>query len=194
MNVSKGKIAIIAAAAVGLLLIILPDGQRWRFTLEPAKVGGKILANAGFIPAAEVEAKLRVGDKDFKVLDLRNESSRRKGTIRGSEHVPLMMLMSKYYVPRNLDKKTTYALMCSDGTQSIQTWMVLQSAGYKAFAIQGGFEGWLAAVKDINLYENISADELKARAGSGGTAEHAPAHRAKKKIKAKAAPAEEEGC
>jgi len=194
MNLSKGKIAIIAAVVIGLFLVLLPDGQRWRFTVEPAKMGDKILANEGFISVAEIEKQLKAGDKNLKVLDIRDESARRKGTIKGSEHVPLMMLMSKYYVPRNLDKKKTYALLCSDGTQSIQTWMVLQSAGYNVFAVRGGFKGWLAAVKDISLYENISAEELKARGGSPGAADHKPVRRAKKKIKAIAAPVEDEGC
>lgn len=42
MNLSKkAKTGIIAAAAVALLLLLLPDGQRWKFTIEPAKVGKK---------------------------------------------------------------------------------------------------------------------------------------------------------
>lgn len=137
---------------------------------------------------------IKSGAKSIKILDIRNKSEREKGTIKGSEHVPLMMLMSKYYTSRNLDKKSTYILMCSNGTQSIQTWLLLHTAGYNTYAIKDGFKGWVAAVKNISLYENITAAELKKKAASqGGVALQAPGVR-KKAIRAKAAGSEDEGC
>lgn len=195
MNLTKkAKTGIIAAAAIGLLLLLLPDGQKWKFTIEPGKVGKKILSNEGFISAGAVEKMIRTGEKNIKILDIRNTSAREKGTIKGSEHVPLMMLMSKYYIEKNLDKKNTYILMCSNGTQSIQTWLLLNTSGYNTYAIKDGFKGWVAAVKDISLYENITAAELKRKAAAqGGVVVKAPV-KAKRVIRAKPAVEEEEGC
>lgn len=78
---------------------------------------------------------------DITIIDIRNVQSYNNNHIPTSKNIPSQILLgnpSKY-----LDKNETYYLYCQRGITSIKVCSLLNTLGYKAINVNGGYESWI---------------------------------------------------
>ena len=74
-----------------------------------------------------------------RLVDVREANSYRKGHIPGAVSIPYSEEQS--YVLK-FQKKGTIVLCCDRGNLSMQATMRLRRAGYPAYSLAGGYEGY----------------------------------------------------
>ena len=74
-----------------------------------------------------------------RLVDVREAESYRKGHIQGAVSIPYSEERS--YVLK-FQKKGTIVLCCDRGNLSMQATMRLRKAGYSAYSLAGGYEGY----------------------------------------------------
>ncbi len=91
--------------------------------------------------AAEVRNQLHAGEKDFIVLDVREEKEVKERRIPGSTWVPLDQLENRL---QNLDPRKEVAVHCHSGVRSYKAVLKLKHAGFENVKnIDGGLLGWI---------------------------------------------------
>lgn len=81
------------------------------------------------------------GDLDFLVLDVSKESYKKKGSLKGSIHIPLEQIEKRYH---EIQSRTTPILVISEqGLRSIQACELMVKKGYfNVNNISGGHQFW----------------------------------------------------
>lgn len=78
------------------------------------------------------------------LIDVRNDTLREKGFIRGSKHLPLADI-NQGTTPASQPEQTII-LYCQKGISSVNAARLLQEKGFSnVHSMQGGYEGWLEA-------------------------------------------------
>lgn len=94
------------------------------------------------LPPTLVKERLDTQEKDFIVLDVRENSEFVSGHIAGAKHIPLGQLTSKM---DRLPKDKEVICVCRSGARSGRAARQLSRAGYKVSNIKGGMMAWSAA-------------------------------------------------
>ncbi|EFW91543.1 beta-lactamase domain protein [Haladaptatus paucihalophilus DX253] len=100
------------------------------------------------ISPTEVAARLRDGDEDLYVLDVRNEDEYEEWNIDGSHNVPVYDQLSggnTLGLEHSLDdvpEDAEVATVCVAGVVSQRAAQVLRNNGYDAKSMRGGMRGW----------------------------------------------------
>ncbi len=90
--------------------------------------------------AAEVQKKLAAGQRDFIVLDVRDEKEVKEKRIGGSTWVPLEQLGKNL---DKLDKGKEMAVHCRSGVRSYKAYLKLKQAGFENIKnVDGGLLCW----------------------------------------------------
>lgn len=87
-----------------------------------------------------IDIKKRLdNDKNFKIIDVREEWEYNIGIIDGSVKIPLSRLTQEYL---NLDKSKDYGVICHSGVRSLQAGSFLSSLGFSVLNVEGGIDKW----------------------------------------------------
>jgi rhodanese-related sulfurtransferase len=78
-------------------------------------------------------------EKDFKIIDVRENWEHEIGVIEHSIKMPLSRLVEDY---KSLNQSTEYGVICHSGVRSLQGGSFLQSKGFKVFNVEGGIDKW----------------------------------------------------
>ena len=78
-------------------------------------------------------------EKDFKIIDVRENWEHEIGAIKNSIKMPLSRLVEDC---ASLDQSIEYGVICHSGVRSLQGAAFLQSKGFKVFNIEGGIDKW----------------------------------------------------
>jgi len=98
------------------------------------------------LSAQDLAMALEKGE-DLIVLDIRPPDHYNGGHIKGSLHIPLIMLMDKMdKIPQ--DKKI--AVVCALDTNSAFAVAILQMYGFDAWIVEGGVPGWVRLGKTLS--------------------------------------------
>lgn len=89
------------------------------------------------ITSAEVQNRL--SKKEFKVLDVREVSEVADGKIPNALHIPLGLLEFRM---NELEKHSTYVVVCRSGGRSARAVQFLEYYGYDVINMQGGMMSW----------------------------------------------------
>lgn len=95
------------------------------------------------ISAAEVEQRLEKGEQ-LRLIDVRETSEVAEGHIPGAINIPLGLLEFRIH---ELDKKTSYIIVCRSGGRSGKATEYLTSFGYDAVNMIGGMLEWQGKIK-----------------------------------------------
>ena len=90
--------------------------------------------------------RLEAGDKSFIVLDVREESEWKEGSVPSARHVPFHDLV-KYL--DELPSNKPVASICGGGTRSSISSSILQAQGFEPVNIVGGIDAWKAAGYEV---------------------------------------------
>ena len=92
--------------------------------------------------------KLKDINKKLQILDIREDSERRHVSIKGTIHIKISELSSRY---QELDDKKNVFVLCHKGTRSKIVVKWLKSKGYmNCVNVLGGIDAW-AALIDRNI-------------------------------------------
>ena len=97
----------------------------------------------------------RLVDLDFiktiQILDIREDSERKHVSIKGTKHIKLSELASRF---KELDSDTNIFVMCHTGIRSQAAVEWLRSNGFKyAVNVLGGIDAWAALIdRSIRRY------------------------------------------
>ena len=91
----------------------------------------------------EVRSKLEAGES-LHLIDVREIAEVEAGHIPGITHIPLGLLEFRM---NELDKKTSYIMVCRSGGRSGQATAFLESQGYDVTNMSGGMLEWTGEVK-----------------------------------------------
>lgn len=75
----------------------------------------------------------------LKVVDVRESYEVAQGKVPGAIHIALGQLTSKV---DELDKNTTYAVICQSGYRSLMACQFLEQHGYSVLNVMGGMSAW----------------------------------------------------
>ncbi len=89
--------------------------------------------------AAQLKARIDRGDK-LLILDVRQESERKRAHIQGSQFIPLDRLSERCH---ELDKSSEIVVYCHLGGRSARATAFLVQNGYKAVNLEGGITAWI---------------------------------------------------
>ncbi len=89
--------------------------------------------------AGEINNKMK--DRSILLLDVRTESERKAGHIKGSLHIPLNQLNSRAPELKKFKDKEIVCY-CRSGNRSLTAALMLQKNGYNAANLRGGISGW----------------------------------------------------
>jgi rhodanese-related sulfurtransferase len=89
--------------------------------------------------ASEVDTL--VTSRNALLLDVRSDAERRRGTIKGSVHIPLPALRSRM---NELEKHKSKEIVCfcQSGSRSTSAALLLNKNGYTAANLRGGMAEW----------------------------------------------------
>lgn len=95
------------------------------------------------IQAPELARWLEDKEGGFRILDVREYSEIRAGTVPGAEPVPLATVPLRAH---ELQRDETYVLVCRSGARSAQACMFLQQQGFdNVYNLRGGMMAWAAS-------------------------------------------------
>lgn len=77
---------------------------------------------------------------DINLIDIREPSEVRTGTLKGAKNIPMRELLSG--LDEYLDKDKEYYIMCHSGMRSGRVCRGLSKAGYKVINVSGGISAY----------------------------------------------------
>tara|TARA_B100000767_G_C19771075_1_gene540039 strand:- start:372 stop:686 length:315 start_codon:yes stop_codon:yes gene_type:complete len=78
-------------------------------------------------------------EKNFKIIDVRENWEHEIGAIENSIKMPLSNLVEDF---KSLNQSIEYGVICHSGVRSLQGGSYLQSKGFKVFNVEGGIDKW----------------------------------------------------
>jgi rhodanese-related sulfurtransferase len=97
------------------------------------------------MPVQDLAALIKLGAKDFVIVDVRDESEYADGHIPGAINIPVEMFASKSSI---LDKNKRIIAYCNGGGRSNKAYRKLIKLGYKK-RFQSLFTDWKEAGQEI---------------------------------------------
>ncbi|MEL7644663.1 MAG: rhodanese-like domain-containing protein [Anaerolineaceae bacterium] len=118
---------LIAAAAVGLVFLLMPRGD----------------ANNGKLPReVSVQEAAALREEGAFILDVREPNEWEQGHIEGATLIPLGQLLQR---SGELPADQTIVVVCRSGNRSAQGRDILETAGFKSVtSMAGGMNDWQA--------------------------------------------------
>ena len=89
--------------------------------------------------AEEINNKMK--NRSILLLDVRTESERKAGHIKGSLHIPLNQLNSRAAELKKFKDKEIVCY-CRSGNRSLTAALLLHKNGYNTANLKGGISGW----------------------------------------------------
>jgi len=115
----------------------------------------EIEAEADHISALDLGTRIRSGEPDLRVLDLRSEAEFTAFHIPGARNVSLTKLAAE-----RLPRQGTTVLYSEGGTHAAQAWVLLRVQGYgNVFVLRDGIYEWISRVFQPRLAVDASAAE-----------------------------------
>lgn len=93
--------------------------------------------------ASDASAKLKK-ERNIVLLDVRTDTERKQGSIKGSYHIPLTSLSSSQNVLKKF-KDAEIICYCRTGNRSLNAAAKLKKLGFNASNLKGGILRWNAA-------------------------------------------------
>ncbi len=87
------------------------------------------------------EAKRKLNDRSAIFLDVRTQSERNAGSIKGSLHIPLNQLSFRIEELTKFKDKE-FICYCRSGNRSVSAAVLLNKKGFNASNLRSGFTGW----------------------------------------------------
>ena len=144
------KIALIAsdedqleAAMTHLVRIALDTVVGGYVGVVPAAAQGRSMRTIPMIGTDEVAQRLASEDQNWTLLDVRDADERAQSAIKGSRHIYVGELNTRY---RDLDRSKRYTLMCASGMRATVAAGWLASRGFENLDVYLGSMGaWKAS-------------------------------------------------
>jgi rhodanese-related sulfurtransferase len=103
-------------------------------------VGCGASASGSHVKVTAKEAKKLIDENKVTILDVRTQPEFDSGHIAGASVLPVQELASRL---DELNKNTTYLLVCHSGNRSTQAQTILKDAGFKkTYNLIGGVSAW----------------------------------------------------
>ena len=105
------------------------------------------------ISANDLHAMI-LGEKNFQVLDVREDWERQRNSIQPSFHEPLVNIITKSHqdLSLQLDPNKNLVIYCKAGVRSRMACQALESQGFKnLFNLSCGMDGWMQSFPDLTM-------------------------------------------
>ena len=79
--------------------------------------------------------------KNINLIDIRSVEKYNDNHIPGARNIPKVLLVKNYY--NYLNKYEKYYIYCQKGIESSKVCNLLNSLGYHAINVIGGYENWI---------------------------------------------------
>ena len=112
-----------------------------------AALAQRIAAGLDHITAAELAERLIKDQRDFELIDIRDEQDFAVGHIEGARHIPLAGLLSAASL-ESLPAARTVVVYSNGSAHAAQAALLLQLRGRDALALLGGYNYWQAWLHD----------------------------------------------
>ncbi len=193
MRLEGKQIGVLVALILGVIMVMLPAGDNRRYSFEPSELADMIKGNSDQIDPVTLSEWIIEGRRDYLLVDIRAEEKFAAGSIKGAENIPMEKLLLKDTID-TLPEDKLVVIYSNGVSHSSQAWLILKSAGFDAYVLEGGYNYWMKVVMNPEAPKGeLSDDEIlryKARvavsnylgggAGKGSTVENQPVK--KKKI------------
>jgi rhodanese-related sulfurtransferase len=123
-------------------------------TVDVAELARVVADQQDHIPAVELAAWIRAGERGLRVVDVRSASEFAAYHIPGAEHVPLEQLASVRFAADD-----TVVLYSEHGVHAAQAWVFLRALGHRrVLFLQNGLHEWLDDVMSPTIAEDAPAE------------------------------------
>lgn len=105
------------------------------------------------IEAGALAQRLSAEDKPFKIIDVREMSEIKGGTIPGAIPMPLATVPLRL---AELEPHEEVVMICRSGARSAQACMFMQQRGFKnVYNLRGGMFAWAGSGQPIGMPEAV---------------------------------------
>ncbi|RME03715.1 MAG: rhodanese-like domain-containing protein [Planctomycetota bacterium] len=174
------KLGLLLASIFGIGMLFLPD-YRHTFPIRTEELALDIAQGRDHFSPNTLKKWVIAGKKNFLVIDIRDPKDFQASHIPDAWNIPLATL-GKREVLRKLPSDIPIIVYSHGGIHGAQAWVLLKSAGKKAYFLEGGYRGWQKVMRG-EKWRDMAPPQRKIYRPTGATS--LPLPKAKE---------EEEGC
>lgn len=141
MKLSLKQVGIIIALVLGVLILFLPAQGSSSYRFDPEALSKQIASNNDQIDPDSLSEWIIEGRRDFMLVDIRSADEFGKGAIKGADNIPMETLLKRDTID-TLPKEKFIVLYSNGSSHASQAWLVLKSAGFDSYILEGGFNYW----------------------------------------------------
>lgn len=160
MKLESKQIGMLVALVLGIVMLFLPaqDSKKYRF--DPGTIAKSIEESEDHIDPSTLSQWLIEGRQDFMLIDIRTPGEFEQGHIKGAKNIPLAQLLEKDTLQELPGEK--YIILYSNGSShAAQAWLVMNTAGFDSYMLEGGFNYWNKVIMNPNPPSGqVSDDEI----------------------------------
>jgi rhodanese-related sulfurtransferase len=131
-----------------------PAGAGAPGTVDVAELARIVAEQQDHVPAVELAAWIRAGERGLRVVDVRSASEFAAYHIPGAEHIPLDRLTTVRFADDE-----TVVLYSEHGVHAAQAWVFLRALGHRrVLFLQNGLHEWLDDVMSPTIAEDAPAE------------------------------------
>lgn len=141
MKLSLKQVGIVIALVLGVLILFLPAQDNSGYKFDPESLSKEIAQSSDQIDPGSLSEWLIEGRRDFMLVDIRSEKEFADGAIKGAENIPLDTLLLRDTI-ESLPTEKLIVLYSNGSSHAAQAWLVLKSAGFDSYTLEGGYNYW----------------------------------------------------
>jgi rhodanese-related sulfurtransferase len=172
MKLENKQIAVYTAILLAIIMLFLPGPDPSKVNLDLQAMAQIIGNKEDHVTPGELSQWIIAGNNDYQLIDIRSKDEYDKGHIEGSINIPLENLLNKNVITDELNHEKKIVLYSNGSSHASQAWVVLKGLGFDCYILEGGFNGWNAAVLNPAVPLATTDDELLLYAKQKAVAEY----------------------
>lgn len=141
MRLAGKQIGVLIALVLGLVILFLPAQENNKFKFNPEVLTKNINETEDHIAPQTLSEWVIEGRRDYYLIDIRAENEYAQGNIKSSVNIPLEQLLQRGTL-EELPEDKLILLYSNGNSHAAQAWLVMKTAGYDTYYLEGGFNHW----------------------------------------------------
>jgi rhodanese-related sulfurtransferase len=162
MRLEGKQIGVFIALILGATILFMPSRDNAKYRFDPDRIAKYISGNEDHIDPTTLSQWIIEGRKDYMLIDIRSPKEFEQGNIKTSENIPLDTLLLRNTLEA-LPANKLIVIYSNGSSHASQAWLVMKTAGFDSYVLEGGFNYWSKTILNPNAPSNdgeVSDDEV----------------------------------
>jgi len=172
MKLENKQIAVYTAILLAIIMLFLPGPDPSKVNLDLQLMAQIIGNKEDHVTPGELSQWIIAGNNDYQLIDIRSKDEYDKGHIEGAINIPIENLLHKNVITDELNHDKKIVIYSNGSSHASQAWVVLKGLGLDCYILEGGYNGWNAAVLNPAVPSTTTDDEILLYAKQKAVAEY----------------------